>query len=173
MTDEHTLRDHTLHDFDARLLTGEQVHLSDHRGKVVVVVNTASKCGFTPQFEELEQLYRTHAEQGLVVLGFPCNQFAHQDPGTSAEIGEFCQLNYGVTFPMFEKVDVNGEHAHPLFRWLKEQKGGLLGGAIKWNFTKFLVGRDGRVIERYAPTTKPSDMEADIEAALAVPAPQD
>lgn len=161
---------HTLYDFEATSLTGQPVELSEFRGQVVVVVNTASKCGFTPQFEGLEQLYRAHRDEGLVVLGFPCNQFAHQEPGDAAEIGEFCQLNYGVSFPMMQKVDVNGDAAHPLFTWLKAQQHGVLGGAIKWNFTKFLIGRDGRVIERYAPTTEPSAMEDDIVAALAVPA---
>lgn len=158
-----------LSDFSATSLTGEHRSLADYAGRVVLVVNTASKCGFTPQYAGLEQLYETHAPEGLVVLGFPCNQFGAQEPGSLSEIEEFCQLNYGVTFPMFEKVNVNGPQAHPLFTWLKDEKSGLLGGAIKWNFTKFLIGRDGAVIARYAPTTAPEDLESDIVAALAAP----
>ncbi|QIX26213.1 glutathione peroxidase [Nocardioides sp. JQ2195] len=157
----------TLHDFTATKLTGDAQPLDAYRGQVVLVVNTASKCGLTPQFEGLEKLHEQYAAYGLAVLGFPCNQFASQDPGTSEEIGEFCQRNYGVSFPMFEKVDVNGSDAHPLYKWLREEKGGLLGSRIKWNFTKFLVGRDGRVIERYAPATKPEKIAGDIEKALA------
>lgn len=156
----------TLSDFTVTTLQGKQVSLSDYAGKLVLVVNTASKCGLTPQFAGLEELYKTFHERGLVILGFPCNQFAGQEPGTSEEIGEFCQLNYGVTFPMFAKIDVNGKDADPLYKWLKSQKGGVLGEAIKWNFTKFLVGRDGRVIERFAPTTKPEELTEAIEAAL-------
>jgi glutathione peroxidase len=157
----------TLHDFKANLLTGEPQDLGEYAGRVVLVVNTASKCGLTPQFEGLQRLYTEHAERGLVVLGFPCNQFANQEPGDADEVGEFCQKNYGVTFPMFEKVDVNGADAHPLYQWLRSQKGGLLGDAIKWNFTKFLIGRDGNVLGRYSPTTQPEDLEKDIENALA------
>ncbi len=160
----------SLADFSATTLMGADRALSDYAGKVVLVVNTASKCGFTPQYAGLEALYRAHKDEGFVVLGFPCNQFGAQEPGAEEEIGEFCQINYGVTFPMFEKVDVNGPDAHPLFDWLKAEKSGLLGGKIKWNFTKFLVGRDGRVIDRYAPTTKPEDLEADVVRALAAPA---
>ncbi|WP_370891660.1 glutathione peroxidase [Janibacter sp. GXQ6167] len=156
----------SLYDFSARRLTGEVEPLSVYDGQVVLVVNTASKCGFTPQYEGLEELWQTYRDRGLVVLGFPCNQFGAQEPGSDDEIGEFCQVNYGVTFPMFAKVDVNGEHADPLWTWLKESKGGLLGDRIKWNFTKFLIGRDGQVIERFAPTTKPADLTSDIEAAL-------
>jgi glutathione peroxidase len=156
----------TLSDFSARTLTGSEQDLAAYAGKVVLVVNTASKCGFTPQFEGLETLYEQYAEQGLVVLGFPCNQFASQDPGTSEEIGEFCQKNYGVSFPMFEKVDVNGDDAHPLYQWMKSEKGGLLGEKIKWNFTKFLIGRDGAVLRRYGSTTKPEKIAGDIEKAL-------
>jgi glutathione peroxidase len=155
-----------LTDFTADTLTGEEQSLSAYDGQVVLVVNTASKCGFTPQFEGLEQVYGTYQDQGFTVLGFPCNQFASQDPGTNAEIGEFCQRNYGVSFPMFAKVDVNGSNAHPLYRWLKSEKGGVLGGAIKWNFTKFLVGRDGKVIKRYGSTTTPEAIAGDIEKAL-------
>jgi len=156
----------TLHDFTATTLSGEDTDLAEYAGKVVVVVNTASKCGLTPQYEGLQQLYETYADRGLVVLGFPCNQFANQEPGTSDDVAEFCQANYGVTFPMFEKVDVNGKDAHPLYAWLRSQKGGLLGNSIKWNFTKFLVDRDGTVIERYSPTTTPASLARDIEAAL-------
>jgi glutathione peroxidase len=157
----------TLSDFTATTITGDELPLDSYAGKVALVVNTASQCGFTPQFEGLEQLYGKYADQGLVVLGFPCNQFGNQDPGSNEEIGAFCERNYGVSFPMFAKVDVNGSEAHPLFQWLREEKGGLLGSAIKWNFTKFLVGRDGTVIKRYGPTTKPEDIAGDIEDALA------
>ena len=155
-----------LSDFTATTLAGAEQPLSAYDGKVVLVVNTASKCGFTPQYAGLEQLHQSYADQGLVVLGFPCNQFGAQEPGGSEQIEEFCQINYGVSFPMFAKVDVNGKDAHPLFTWLRKEKGGLLGDAIKWNFTKFLVGRDGQVLKRYAPTTKPEDLTDDIEAAL-------
>ncbi|MEW1981211.1 glutathione peroxidase [Citricoccus sp. NPDC079358] len=156
----------TLHDFTARTVAGQAQPLSDYAGQVAVVVNTASKCGLTPQYEGLQELYAAYKDQGLVVLGFPCNQFANQEPGTDAEASEFCQLNYGVEFPMFAKVDVNGSGAHPLFAWLRQETSGLLGGAIKWNFTKFLVGRDGQVLERFAPTTEPEKMRPAIEAAL-------
>ncbi|GAA2157402.1 glutathione peroxidase [Pedococcus bigeumensis] len=157
----------TLSDFTATTLTGEEQPLSAYAGKVALVVNTASECGFTPQFEGLEKLYSEYAEQGLVVLGFPCNQFGGQEPGDEAAIGEFCQRNFGVSFPMFAKVDVNGDDAHPVFDWLKSEKGGLLGSKIKWNFTKFLVGRDGTVLKRYGSTTKPEDLTKDLEEALA------
>jgi glutathione peroxidase len=157
----------TLSDFSAITLTGDEQPLSAYAGKVALVVNTASECGFTPQFEGLEKLYGEYADQGLVVLGFPCNQFGGQEPGDEAQIGEFCQRNYGVSFPMFAKVDVNGDEAHPVFDWLKSEKGGLLGSKIKWNFTKFLVGRDGQVIKRYGSTTKPEDITKDLEQALA------
>ena len=157
----------TLSDFTATTITGEERPLSDYAGQVVLVVNTASACGFTPQFAGLEELHQELKDEGLVVLGFPCNQFGSQDSGTNEEISEFCQLNYGVTFPMFAKVDLNGDDAHPLFEWLKSEKKGLLGGKIKWNFTKFLVGRDGKVIKRYGSTTKPEDIAKDLEEALA------
>jgi glutathione peroxidase len=157
----------TLSDFSATTLEGREQALSTYAGQVALVVNTASECGFTPQFEGLESLFERYAAEGLVVLGFPCNQFGGQEPGTEAEIGAFCQRNYGVTFPMFAKVDVNGDDAHPLFTWLKSERSGVLGGAIKWNFTKFLLGRDGQVIQRYGSTTKPEDLAADIEQALA------
>ena len=156
----------SLHDFTATTLAGEEKALADYAGQVVLVVNTASKCGFTPQFTELEELKQHFGEQGLVVLGFPCNQFAGQEPGDADAISEVCHVNYGVTFPMFAKVEVNGDGAHPLWQWLRSQKGGLLGSAIKWNFTKFLIGRDGQVIKRYAPTVSPSSIAPDIEAAL-------
>jgi glutathione peroxidase len=157
----------TLSDFSARTLTGQEQDLAAYAGKVVLVVNTASKCGFTPQFEGLEKLYEEYTEKGLVVLGFPCNQFASQDPGSNEEIGEFCTKNYGVSFPMFSKIDVNGDDAHPLYQWLKTEKSGALGNKIKWNFTKFLIGRDGNVIKRYGSTTKPEKIAGDIEKALA------
>lgn len=156
----------TLSDFTATTLEGQEQPLSAYAGRVALVVNTASECGFTPQFEGLELLFDKYADQGLVVLGFPCNQFGGQEPGDEAQIGAFCQRNYGVTFPMFAKVDVNGDDAHPLFDWLKSEKGGLLGSKIKWNFTKFLVGRDGQVIQRYGSRIAPEDIAGDIEAAL-------
>lgn len=156
----------TLYDFSARLLTGSDVALKDYAGQVVLVVNTASKCGFTPQYQGLEQLYQTYRARGFVILGFPCNQFGAQEPGSAGEIADFCALNYGVTFPMFEKVDVNGATAHPLFGFLKKAKPGLLGSRIPWNFTKFLIGRDGKPIRRYAPTTTPDGLIPAIEKAL-------
>jgi glutathione peroxidase len=155
-----------LHDFKATSLDGTEVSLDMYSGDVVLVVNTASKCGYTPQLAGLETLQETFRDRGFTVLGFPCNQFGGQEPGTEEEIGEFCQRNYGVTFPMFAKVEVNGPGEHPLFTWLKSEKGGLLGARIKWNFTKFLVGRDGTVVGRYAPTTEPADLTDDIEKAL-------
>ena len=155
-------------DFQALSIAGKSVALSQFKGHVLLIVNTASKCGFTPQFGGLETLHKTYAAKGLVVLGFPCNQFGGQDPGTDDTIAEFCQVNYGVSFPMMGKVDVNGPDAHPLYKWLCAEAPGLLGSkAIKWNFTKFLVGKDGQVIRRYAPTDKPADLGKDIEAALA------
>jgi len=157
----------TLHDFTATTLAGREQPLSEYAGKVVLVVNTASRCGFTPQYAGLEELWETYRDRGLVVLGFPCNQFGAQEPGTAEEIGEFCSLNYGVSFPMFAKVDVNGPGAHPLWTWLRQEKGGVLGDAIKWNFTKFLVGKDGQVIRRHAPTTTPAQLTSEIEEALA------
>ena len=156
-----------LHDFKATAIDGAEVSLGEYAGDVVLVVNTASECGYTPQLGGLEQLYETYRVQGLTVLGFPCNQFGGQDPASDEEIGAFCQKNYGVTFPMFAKVEVNGSGEHPLFTWLKSEAGGLLGKKIKWNFTKFLVARDGTVIARYSPTTEPADLAADIEKALA------
>lgn len=156
-----------LSDFSATSIEGNDVDLSEYEGKAVLVVNTASKCGFTPQYKGLEELYQTYAEQGLVVLGFPCDQFGHQEPGDEEEIAEFCEARFGVTFPLFAKVDVNGDDAHPLYKWLRSEQGGVLGDRIKWNFTKFLVGRDGQPIRRYGSTTTPGKLTADIEAALA------
>ncbi len=158
----------TVYDFDALQIDGSTVRLKKFKGKVMLIVNTASACGFTPQFAGLEELHQTYGRKGLVVLGFPCNQFGGQDPGSNDEIASFCQLNFGVTFPMMAKVEVNGAEATPLFQWLSAEAPGLLGSkAIKWNFTKFLVGKDGEVIRRYAPTDAPADMAADIETALA------
>ena len=158
----------TISDFTVHNIQGEPVPLSRYQGQVVLVVNTASACGFTPQFAGLEELHKTYAAQGLAVLGFPCNQFGSQDPGSNEEIASFCQLNYGVDFPMMEKIDVNGAKADPLFQWLTKEAPGLLGSkAIKWNFTKFLVGRDGQVIRRYAPQDAPAKLAKDIESALA------
>lgn len=156
-------------DFQMTTLAGDEHDLGDYLGKVVLVVNTASECGFTPQYAGLEELWQRYREQGLVVLGFPCNQFGGQEPGSESEIGAFCERNYGVTFPMFAKIDVNGKDAHPLYRWLRSERGGLLGSAIKWNFTKFLVGRDGQVLQRFAPTAEPASLAPHIEAALAAP----
>ena len=157
----------SIYEFTAERMDGATQDFSEYKGQVLLVVNTASKCGFTPQFEGLEALNEHYKDQGLTVVGFPCNQFGSQDPGSNDEIGAFCQKNYGVSFPMMAKVDVNGKNAHPIFNWLKGQKGGLLTGGIKWNFTKFLVGSDGQVTDRYAPTTKPEAIKADIEKALA------
>ena len=157
----------TVYDFDAQTIDGRTVPLRQYEGKVLLIVNTASACGFTPQFAGLEELHQRYGDQGLVVLGFPCNQFAGQDPGSNNEIASFCQLNYGVSFPMMAKIDVNGAGASPLYRWLAAEAPGLLGSkAIKWNFTKFLVDRDGQVVERYAPATKPEDLADAIEALL-------
>jgi glutathione peroxidase len=155
-------------DFDAETIDGKPVKLSKYQGKVLLIVNTASQCGFTPQFKGLEGLWRNYQDQGLVVVGFPSNQFGAQDPGSNDEIASFCELNYGVSFPMMAKVDVNGANAHPLYKWLTKEAPGLLGSkSIKWNFTKFLVGRDGRVLHRYAPQDAPEKLSRDIEAALA------
>ena len=158
----------TIYDFSARQIDGKEIPMAQFRGKVMLVVNTASACGFTPQFGGLEALYKSYGGKGLAVLGFPCNQFGSQDPGQDSEIASFCQINYGVSFPMMSKIDVNGPAAHPLYKWLTAEAPGLLGSkAIKWNFTKFLVGKDGRVIKRYAPLDKPAVMAKDIETALA------
>ncbi len=158
----------TLYDFEALDISGQPVPLAQFKGRPLLIVNTASACGFTPQFAGLEALHQAYGGKGLVVLGFPCNQFGSQDPGSNVEIGAFCQKNYGVSFPMMEKIDVNGSQAHPLYRWLTAEAPGLLGTkAIKWNFTKFLVGKDGQVLKRYAPTDTPKSLGPDIEAALA------
>ena len=157
-----------IHEFSALQINGKSTPLKKFKGKAMLIVNTASACGFTPQFAGLEELHKTFGPKGLVVLGFPCNQFGAQDPGSNSEIAEFCQLNYGVSFPMMAKIDVNGAQASPLYQWLCAEAPGLLGSkAIKWNFTKFLVGKDGQVIRRYAPTDTPQSLASDIEAALA------
>jgi len=155
-----------VYEFSAATITGEERKLADYRDKVLLIVNVASKCGFTPQYTGLEKLYRDHRAAGLVVLGFPCDQFGHQEPGSEADIAEFCSLTYDVSFPMFAKIEVNGSGAHPLYQWLKSEQGGLLGSAIKWNFTKFLVGRDGTVIDRFAPKDTPEKLEPKVVAAL-------
>ena len=157
----------TLQDFSARSIDGRDIDLSEFQGQVVLVVNTASQCGFTPQYQGLQALHDRYSAQGFSVLGFPCDQFGHQEPGDDAEIAGFCERNFGVTFPLFSKIEVNGDGAHPLYQWLRSEKGGLLGSKIKWNFTKYLVGKDGKVIGRYSPTTKPEKIASDIEKALA------
>ena len=156
-----------IYQFEAELLEGENKPLSDYEGKVLLIVNTASKCGFTPQFAGLEKLYEQYKDQGFEVLGFPSNQFGGQDPGSNEQIGEFCQRNYGVTFPMFAKVDVKGPEAHIVFRYLTNNSKGVLGNGIKWNFTKFLINKKGQVVNRYAPTTKPETLKEDIKQELA------
>jgi len=157
----------TAYDFSAKTLDGTEVSLDAYRGKAMLVVNTASKCGFTPQYTGLEKLWREYADKGLVVLGFPCDQFGHQEPGDEDEIRNFCSLTYDVTFPMFAKVEVNGAKAHPFYKWLKAEKAGLLGlEGIKWNFTKFLVDKDGKVVKRYAPTDTPEKIEKDLAKLL-------
>ena len=158
----------TVFDFEALSIDGKPVALKKYQGKALLIVNTASACGFTPQFAGLEKLHESYGQQGLVVLGFPCNQFGSQDAGSNDEIASFCQLNYGVTFQMMQKIEVNGEQAHPLYKWLSSEAPGLLGSkSIKWNFTKFLVGKDGAVRKRYAPTDTPESLTKDVEAALA------
>ena len=157
----------SLQDFSATSIDGRDVDLTEYAGRVVLVVNTASQCGFTPQYGGLQKLHDEYAPQGFAVLGFPCDQFGNQEPGDDAEVAGFCQKNFGVTFPLFSKVEVNGDDAHPLYQWLRDSKGGVLGSKIKWNFTKYLVGKDGQVIDRYAPTTKPEKLGDDIEKALA------
>lgn len=152
----------TIYDFKVRSAKGEEVSMADYKGKVLLIVNTATGCGFTPQYEGLQKLYDKYKDKGLEILDFPCNQFGHQAPGTEEEIQEFCTLKYKTTFPLFAKVDVNGKNEEPLFRYLKSQEGGFLGDDIKWNFTKFLITRDGRVVGRYAPITKPENIEGDI-----------
>jgi len=158
----------TIYDFTVTNIHGKKVRLDAYKGKVLLIVNTASACGFTPQFGGLETLWKTYRDQGLVVLGFPSNEFGNQDPGSNDQIASFCEMNYGVSFPMMEKIEVNGAQAHPLFKWLTKEAPGLLGSTgVKWNFTKFLIGKDGKVIKRYAPTDKPESISKDIEAALA------
>ncbi len=154
------------YDFSAETLDGKPAPLSDYQGKVLLIVNTASKCGFTPQYQGLEALHRKYGERGFEVLGFPCNQFGHQEPGDAAEIASFCSLTYDVSFPMMAKIEVNGPRVHPLYAWLKKEKTGLLGGGIKWNFTKFLIDREGKVAGRFAPTAEPQSLEEAIEALL-------
>ena len=156
----------SIYDFKALNNKGSEVDFADFKGKVLLIVNTASKCGFTPQYDGLEALWKKYKDQGLVVIGFPCDQFAHQEPGSDAEIAEFCRLNHGVTFPLMSKIEVNGEGAHPIYKYLKSETKGLLGGAIKWNFTKFLISRDGTRIERFAPMVKPESLEDKIKALL-------
>lgn len=155
-----------IYDFKALSNRGEEMDFAQYEGKVLVIVNTASKCGFTPQYDGLEALYQKYKDQGLVIVGFPCDQFAHQEPGTNEEIAEFCRINHGVTFPLMAKIDVNGADAHPIYKYLKSETKGILGSAIKWNFTKFLISRDGSVIKRYAPAVKPEKMEKDIQKML-------
>ena len=157
----------SIYDFSATLNNGTDQSLAAYKGKVLLIVNTASKCGFTPQYKGLQELYAKYRDRGLEVLGFPCDQFGHQEPGNDDEIKSFCELNYGVSFPLFSKVEVNGDDAHPLYKFLKGEKGGILGDAIKWNFTKFLVDKQGTVVERFATTTTPEKIAADIERELA------
>lgn len=154
------------YDFSAKSIDGKDISMKEYEGKVVLVVNTASKCGYSTQFEGLENLYNKYKDKGFTVLGFPCNQFGNQDPGDNDEIKGFCELNYGVTFPMFSKIDVNGKNAHPIYKWLKSKKSGLLFAAIKWNFTKFLLDKEGNVVGRFASGTKPEDLEKEIEKLL-------
>lgn len=154
------------YDLEAKLLNGQTKSMADYAGKTVMVVNTASKCGLTPQYEGLENLYQKYKDDGLVILGFPCNQFGKQEPGDANDIEEFCQVNYGVSFPIFEKIEVNGRNTHPVFKYLKSKLGGLLGSSIKWNFTKFVVDKNGKPVKRFAPTTKPEAMEDYIKKML-------
>ena len=161
------MSDQTFYDFSAKTITGEEQSMATYQGKVVLVVNVASKCGFTPQYEGLQKLYEDHQDKGLVILGFPCDQFKHQEPGTEEEIATFCKTNYGVTFPLFSKINVNGKETHPLYTYLKDSLPGIAGKSIKWNFTKFLISADGTPIKRYGSKVKPSEIEADILAELA------
>ena len=155
-----------IYDFKALNNKGEEVDFSQYEGKVLMIVNTASKCGFTPQYDGLEDLYKRYKNLGLEIVGFPCDQFAHQEPGSNEDIAEFCRLNHGVTFPLMSKIEVNGDNAHPIYKYLKSVARGIFGSAIKWNFTKFLISRDGTVIKRYAPTVTPAAMEKDIKKML-------
>lgn len=154
------------HDFSIKTPQGKELSMASFKGKVVLVVNTATKCGLAPQFDGLEKLHQTYKDKGLVVLGFPCNQFQNQEPETNDTMEESCRINFGVTFQLTEKIDVNGENTHPIYAYLKKEKGGFLGSKIKWNFTKFLINKEGKVVERYAPTTKPAKIEKDIERLL-------
>ncbi len=156
----------SVYDFSAKLNNGADLSLAAYKGKVLLIVNTASKCGFTPQYKGLEELYKKYRKQGLEILGFPCDQFGHQEPGSDEEIRGFCELNYGVTFPLFSKINVNGVNQHPLYKHLKSEAGGLLGNSIKWNFTKFLVNREGKVLDRFSPATSPENIVGDIAKAL-------
>jgi glutathione peroxidase len=156
----------SVHDFTARSLSGEEVPLKRFQGNVLLIVNTASRCGFTPQYQGLEALHREYASRGFAVLGFPCNQFGSQEPGDARQLEEFCSSNHDVTFPMFSKIEVNGSNAHPLYNYLKGEKSGLLGSSIKWNFTKFLADRHGKVVARHAPTARPESLKREIEALL-------
>ncbi len=156
----------TAHDFSATDISGVERQLADYRGKVLLIVNTATACGFTPQLKGLEELYKTYVDRGLVILGFPCDQFGHQNPEDAEGTADFCERNYGVTFQLFDKIDVNGDDAHPLYQWLKKEKGGIGPSAIKWNFTKFLVDADGAVVKRFGSTTKPESIAKDIEKLL-------
>ncbi|GAB3045611.1 glutathione peroxidase [Virgibacillus ainsalahensis] len=155
-----------IYNFSAKTMQGEEKSLEDYKGNVLLIVNTASECGFTPQFEGLQKLYEQYNDQGFEILGFPCNQFNEQDPGTDGEISNFCQKNYGVTFPMFSKIDVKGDNAHPLFKYLTDEQKGILSKQIKWNFTKFLINKQGEVIDRYAPQTKPGSIEKDVKKVI-------
>ncbi len=157
----------SFYDYSAKLNSGKDKKLKDYKGKVLLVVNTASQCGFTPQYKGLQELHARYKDRGFEVLGFPCDQFGHQEPGNDEEIKSFCEVNYGVEFPLFSKIEVNGENTHPVYKFLKSEKGGLLGDAIKWNFTKFLVDKEGNVVERYAPMTTPERIAGDIERELA------
>ena len=154
------------YDFTAKKMNGIEVKMDEYKGKVLLVVNTASKCGFTPQLAELEQMYKDYKDKGFEILGFPCNQFANQDPGSNKEISDFCLINYGVTFTMFEKIDVNGESTHTIYKYLKNNAKGILNNEIKWNFTKFLIDSEGNVVDRFAPTTNPKKIRKDIEKLL-------
>jgi glutathione peroxidase len=160
------LRMTTAYDFSATSIDGIERQLADYKGDVILVVNTASQCGFTPQYKGLEELYQKYADRGLVVLGFPCDQFGHQEPGDEADIATFCERNFGVTFPLFAKIDVNGDDAHPLYEWLRSEQSGLVGNKIRWNFTKFLIDTEGKVVKRYGSTTTPDKIADDIEELL-------
>lgn len=157
----------TIYDFKALRNNGQEQDFAEFKGKVLMIVNTASKCGFTPQYKGLEALYQKYKDQGLVIVGFPCDQFAHQEPGDDAAIAQFCEINFGVTFPLMKKIEVNGKNAHPIYKYLKEETKGLLGGAIKWNFTKFLISRDGGRIQRFAPASTPESLDEKVAALLA------